>query len=121
MSQALPFSTGTGTPTDAAAAAPTSTATEIAVSKGFWRDTNQLLERVVSYLRSIASPQWFDPATYALRITYPSGTTLSTVTTVSTVTTLSNQSQIGSVDAKTAFADQLALAAWGQTVRGRLA
>lgn len=126
---AFPFDTGTGKPTDAAAANENASATEIAATKGFWRDTKGLLERVVYYLRSIAMPPWLDVATYALRMTFPSSATLptvttvtgvTTVTTVTTVSTVSDQTNIGGLSAKTALADQMALINWNQTVRARL-
>ena len=71
------------------------------------------VERMIGYLREIARPMWYSMANNALNAVLISGT----VTTVTTVTTLTNQSQVGGVDAKTAYADQIMLNTWCNAVR----
>lgn len=70
------------------------------------------VERMIAYLREIARPIWWDVNNNALRI-YITGVTSSSTT----IGTLSNQQQIGGVDAKTAYADQIMLNTWCNSVR----
>lgn len=70
------------------------------------------VERMIGYLREIARPMWWDGSNNAIRIWIAGVPGASTV-----IGTLSNQSQVGGVDAKTAYADQIMLNTWCNAVR----
>lgn len=73
----------------------------------------ELDERLAMLERAIMRPIWFDPATGTLRFQAVSGT----ITAVSTVSSVTNQVNIGSVDAKTGFVDELAMLQWNNSIR----
>lgn len=115
-------STDMGTVVDAPAVAPSQSGSMLSVLRGIWVEIASFNERLTKLTRALLSPVWFDPSTGALRFQAISGTitTVSTVSAVTTVSTVTNQSQVGGVDAKTAFADEIMMDAWSSLVRDRI-
>lgn len=70
----------------------------------------ELDERLAMLERAIMRPIWFDPATGTLRFQAISGT-------ITTVSSVANQVNIGAVDAKTGFVDELAMLQWNNSIR----
>ncbi|MFN8493840.1 MAG: hypothetical protein U0350_39950 [Caldilineaceae bacterium] len=88
----------------------------LATLRGLWSDIKTLAAQNLRLLQAIARPWWYDEPNNALRV----NVALGTLTTVTTVSTLSNQTQIGGVDAKTSFVDQLMRASWAENIRARM-
>jgi hypothetical protein len=70
-------------------------------------------ERFMLIYRALTRPIWYSVTSNALNVAPVSGT----ITTVATVTTLTNQAQVGGVDAKTAYVDQIMRANWNNGIR----
>jgi len=113
---AFPFDTGTGKPTDAAAASESVSATEIAATKGFWRDMKALNERLLRLIAVLSRPIWYDIANNALRVNVTTGT-LSSISTISSITNLSS---MGSTDPRAMLIEPTVRNMWYNSIRGRI-
>lgn len=109
-------STDLGNVADGAVAGAAQNGSVIAVLKGLLSELTGFNERLAHLTRAILHPIWLDISTGTLRFQAISGT----ITTVSTVSTVSNQTQMGAVDAKTAFVDVAWHNAWANAIRDKI-
>lgn len=107
---------GIGNPSDVPASSELQSAGALAVLRGMWVELRGIGERLANFLRFNQSPPWLDFSSNALRISVSAGT----LPTVTTVTTLSDQTNIGAMNAKTAYTDYMMHDAWNNALRARI-
>ena len=106
--------TGIGNPSDVPASSELQSAGMLAVLRGIWVELRGIGERLANFLRFNQSPPWLDVSSGALRFI------IAGTNTITTVSTLSDQTNIGSMNAKTAYTDYMMHNAWNNALRARI-